>query len=91
MVLKENNAAIGVLFFLSTYQAPVWGRVLATAKVGESPCGVSEHRDLVVLMEQSKQGVKRVLAEDNVTTTRAVSSNVSKRPNSLISRYKNKS
>jgi len=83
-VLTRNATFIWLLFFIPTYQVPVWGRVLATAEVGEGPCSVSEHRNFVVLVEQSKQGEKRVLAENNVTAARAVSSNVSKRPNGLF-------
>jgi len=67
----------------STYRTPLWRRVLSSAKVGKSPSGVPEHRNVDVIVEKSQKGCQGVGVKDNVTEAWTVSSNVAQSPHSL--------
>jgi hypothetical protein len=51
LILPSKQRTIGYY----AYQLPVWWGVLAAAKVGKGPSGISEHRQLVVLMEKGEE------------------------------------
>lgn len=60
-------------------------RRLATAEVGKSPGGIPQHAQLPAVAEELEEGTQGTLLEDKVPARRAVTSDVAKRPNSLLS------
>lgn len=68
----------------ATHQIPVWLRALASAEVGERPCGVSKHGNLVVFVEKQKQRRQGVLGQHIVSALGTVTSNVAKSPDGLL-------
>lgn len=67
-----------------TYGVPVGLRGLATAEVAQGPGGVSEHAKLSAVAKEVEQRLQSTTAEDIVTAVRAITGNVTKSPNSLL-------
>jgi hypothetical protein len=57
---------------------------LATAEVAESPCGVAEHAQLAAIVDEVQEGAKSTGTENEITAVRAVTSNVTKGPDGLL-------
>lgn len=77
---------IGVkgVFRAWTYRGPVRLWRLATAKVTKGPGSIAQHAKLAAVAKKSQQGLKSTTAQDVVTALWAVTSNVSKSPDSLL-------
>jgi hypothetical protein len=64
--------------------SPVRLGSLATAEVAKSPSSIAEHAQLTAIAEKVKKRLKGATAKDIVTAVRAVTSNVTKSPDSLF-------
>ena len=69
---------------MCAYQIPIGLGRLASAEVAERPSGIPEHAELVVLAKEVQQGTQSSLLQDVIAALRAVSSNVTERPDSLL-------
>lgn len=69
----------------NTYSVPIGLRGLATAKVAQGPSRVAEHAELAAVSQQAKQRLESSAAEDIVAAMGAVTSNVTKSPDGLLS------
>jgi len=61
-------------------ELPVGLRSLSSAKVGKSPGGVSEHRKLVVLVQQCQERRQSTFVQTVISVLGRVSGNVTKSP-----------
>lgn len=73
-----------VLVASRTHQLPIRLWVLPSAEVAQSPRRVSDHRQLVVLVEKREQRPESTRLEDKVSRFWRVSCNVSERPDCLL-------
>lgn len=69
----------------NTYSVPIRLRGLATAKVAQGPGRVAKHAELAAVSQQAKQGLESSAAKDIVAAMGAVTSNVTKCPDGLLS------
>ena len=60
---------------------PLGLRVLATTKVAQCPSSITQHRDLVVFVEQDQQGLESAGSENVVSAFGRVAGNVAQSPN----------
>ena len=67
-----------------TYSLPIWLGRLPTTEVAESPSCISKHTELTAVAQESKQWPQCTSSQDKVSAMRAVTSDVSQRPNSLL-------
>ena len=66
--------------FGSTHLLPLRLRVLAPAKVAQSPGSIPQHRQLVVLIQQQQQRLQCSSLEDVIPASRRVTGNVTQGP-----------
>jgi hypothetical protein len=69
----------------NTYSVPIRLRGLATAKVAQSPSSVTKHAELAAVSQQAEQRLESSAAKDIVTAVGAVTSDVTKGPDGLLS------
>ena len=69
---------------MCAYQIPIGLGRLASAEVAERPSGIPEHAELVVLAQEVQQRPQSALLEDVVAALRAITSNVTQGPHSLL-------
>lgn len=68
-----------------SYLSPIGLRSLSSAEVAECPSRVPKHAQLAAVTEQGQQGPQGACVEDKVPACGAITSNVTKSPNSLFS------
>ncbi len=69
----------------ATYGTPVGLRSFAAAEVAESPCSVSEHAQLPAVTQQRQKRWECSSRQHKVSALRAITRNIAKRPNGLLS------
>lgn len=68
----------------TTYSVPVGLGGLSTAEVAQSPGGVAEHAELAAVTKEGDQRLEGAALQDKVSALRAVTSNVTEGPDSLL-------
>ena len=66
------------------YQLPFRLRILSSAKVAQSPCGISEHAQFVIFAQERQQGSQSALLQNVVSALRTVACDVPERPDGLF-------
>lgn len=68
----------------NTYSLPVGLRCLSTTEVAQGPGSITEHAQLAAIAKKGKKRTKSTGLEDKVAAGRAITSNVTKGPDSLF-------
>jgi hypothetical protein len=63
---------------------PIWLRSFSTTEVTQSPRRISKHAQFTTISDKRQKRFQRSLAQNIVATGRTVTSDVAKRPDSLL-------
>ena len=74
----------------TTYQLPIWLRVLSSAEVTKGPCRVSQHAYFVIFTKKCEEWSQCALLKNIIPAMRAVTCNISQSPNSLFTDIKDR-
>jgi hypothetical protein len=77
-------AAVSVKLGRVSHGVPVWLRGLSTAEVAQGPSGIAEHAQLTAVAQEGQQRLESAACKNVVAARRAVTSNVTKGPDSLL-------
>lgn len=67
-----------------THGVPIRLRCFSTAEIAQSPCGIAEHAQLPAIADEVQQRTESTSTENKVTALRAVTRNVTQRPDCLF-------